>query len=138
MLGELSRAKRKFLRALHLKWRTKVTVIKESKNLTSLSLDELIKNLKVYDVIIKKDSEMVEGKREQIISLAFKAKKESSDEDSSNFDSEDEEYAMAIKEFNFFSKDEEDLQDNHEMKESHFKEVEVTKMVKVKENTLDV
>ncbi|GJZ72474.1 hypothetical protein Tco_0636325 [Tanacetum coccineum] len=34
--------------------------------------------------------------------------------------------------------DEEDLQDNHETKESHFKEVEVTKMVKVKENALDV
>nr|GEV55860.1 hypothetical protein [Tanacetum cinerariifolium] len=33
---------------------------------------------------------------------------------------------------------EEDLQDNHEMKESHIKEVEVTKMVKVKENALDV
>ncbi|GKE66970.1 zf-CCHC domain-containing protein, partial [Tanacetum coccineum] len=37
---------RKFLRALHLKWRAKVTIIKESKDLTSLSLDELIGNLK--------------------------------------------------------------------------------------------
>ncbi|GJY16909.1 hypothetical protein Tco_0387331 [Tanacetum coccineum] len=85
---------RKFLRALHPKWRAKVTAIEESKDLTSLSLDELIGNLKVYEVIIKNDSEMV--------------------------------------------KDEEDLQDNHETKESHFKEVEVTKMVKVKENALDV
>ncbi|GKA84784.1 hypothetical protein Tco_0806438, partial [Tanacetum coccineum] len=33
---------RKFLRALHRKWRAKVTVIEESKDLTSLSLDELI------------------------------------------------------------------------------------------------
>nr|GEV98481.1 reverse transcriptase domain-containing protein [Tanacetum cinerariifolium] len=33
---------RKFLRALHPKWRTKVTAIEESKDLTSLSLDELI------------------------------------------------------------------------------------------------
>ncbi|GJY84163.1 hypothetical protein Tco_0497539 [Tanacetum coccineum] len=64
-------------------------------HLTSLSLDELIGNLKVYEVIIKKDSEMVKGKREQIRSLALKAKKESSDEDSSTSDSEDEEYAMA-------------------------------------------
>nr|GEU32482.1 UBN2 domain-containing protein [Tanacetum cinerariifolium] len=72
---------RKFLRALHPKWRAKVTTIKESKNLTSLSLDELIRNLKVYEVIIKKDSEMVKGKREQNRSLALKAKKESSDED---------------------------------------------------------
>ncbi|GJX78017.1 hypothetical protein Tco_0324828 [Tanacetum coccineum] len=34
----------------------------ESKDLTSLSLDELIGNLKVYEVIIKKDSEMVRGR----------------------------------------------------------------------------
>ncbi|GJU04804.1 hypothetical protein Tco_1121234 [Tanacetum coccineum] len=39
---------RKFLRALHLKWREIVTTIEESKDLTSLSLDELIRNLKVY------------------------------------------------------------------------------------------
>ncbi|GJT76824.1 hypothetical protein Tco_1043549 [Tanacetum coccineum] len=95
---------RKFLRALHPKWRAKVTAIKESKDLTSLSLDELIGNLKVYEVIIKNDSEMVKGKREQNRSLALKAKKESSDEDSLNSDSEDEEYAMAVKEFKKFFK----------------------------------
>nr|GEX96809.1 kinesin-related protein 4-like [Tanacetum cinerariifolium] len=77
-----------FLMALHPKWRAKVTAIEDSNGLTSLSLDELLRNLKVYEVIIKKDSEMVKGKREQNRSLALKAKKESSDEDS-----EDEEYA---------------------------------------------
>ncbi|GJT20756.1 hypothetical protein Tco_0890693, partial [Tanacetum coccineum] len=61
---------RKFLRALHPKWRAKVTSIEESKDLTSLSLDELIGNLK--------------------------AKKESSDEECSTSGSEDEEYAMAV------------------------------------------
>ncbi|GJZ10851.1 hypothetical protein Tco_0545610 [Tanacetum coccineum] len=69
---------RKFLRALHLKWRVKVTAIEESKDLTSLSLDELIGNLKVYEVIIKKDSEMVKGKREQNRSLALKANRQES------------------------------------------------------------
>ncbi|GKC37028.1 hypothetical protein Tco_1049412 [Tanacetum coccineum] len=54
---------RKFFRALHPKWRTKVTAIEESKDLTSLSLNELIGNLKFYDVIIKKDSEIVKQKR---------------------------------------------------------------------------
>ncbi|GJU19689.1 hypothetical protein Tco_1153031 [Tanacetum coccineum] len=93
---------RKFLKALHPKWRAKVTAIEESKDLTSLSLDELIGNLKVYEVIIKKDSEMVKGKREQNRSLALKAKKESSDEDSSTSDSEDEEYAMAMRDFKKF------------------------------------
>ncbi|GJW46994.1 ribonuclease H-like domain-containing protein [Tanacetum coccineum] len=64
---------RKFLRALYLKWRAKVITIEESKDLTSLSLEELIGNLKVYKVIIKKDSEIVKDKREQSRSLALKA-----------------------------------------------------------------
>nr|GEU46967.1 UBN2 domain-containing protein [Tanacetum cinerariifolium] len=95
---------RKFLRALHPKWCIKVTAIEESKDLTLLSLDELIGNLKVYEVIKKKDSEMVKGKREQSRSLALKAKKESSDEESLTFDSEDEEYAMAVRDFKKFFK----------------------------------
>ncbi|GJY77374.1 hypothetical protein Tco_0482490 [Tanacetum coccineum] len=53
---------RKFLRALHPKWRAKVTAIKESKNLTTLSLDELIRNLKVYEEVIKKDSKTSKAK----------------------------------------------------------------------------
>ncbi|GKF20294.1 zf-CCHC domain-containing protein [Tanacetum coccineum] len=95
---------RKFLRALHLKWCAKVTAIEESKDLTSLSLDKLIGNLKVYEVIIKKDSETVKEKREQSRYLMLKAKKESSDDDSSTSESEDEEYAMAVKEFKKFFK----------------------------------
>ncbi|GJY47645.1 zf-CCHC domain-containing protein [Tanacetum coccineum] len=95
---------RKFLRALHPKWRTKVTAIEESKNLTTLSLDELIGNLKVYEEVIKKDSETVKNKREQSRSIALKARKESSDEDSSTSDSEDEEYAMAVRNFKKFFK----------------------------------
>ncbi|GJU25429.1 hypothetical protein Tco_1164050 [Tanacetum coccineum] len=54
---------RKFLRALHPKWRAKVTTSEESKDLTSLSVDELIRNLKVHDMIIKKDSEIVKAKK---------------------------------------------------------------------------
>ncbi|GKA11561.1 zf-CCHC domain-containing protein, partial [Tanacetum coccineum] len=69
---------RKFLRALHPKWRAKVTAIEELKDLTSLSLDELIGNLK--------------------------AKKESSDEECLTSRSEDEEYAMAVRDFKKFFK----------------------------------
>nr|GEY06069.1 putative RNA-directed DNA polymerase [Tanacetum cinerariifolium] len=94
----------KFIMALHPKWHAKVTSIEESKDLTSLSLDELNGNLKVYEVIIKKDSKMVKGKREQNRSLTLKAKKESSDEDSSTSDSEDEEYIMAVRDFKKFFK----------------------------------
>ncbi|GKE10878.1 zf-CCHC domain-containing protein, partial [Tanacetum coccineum] len=62
---------RKFLRALHSKWRAKVTSIEESKELTSLSLDELI---------------------------------ESSDEECSTSGSQDEEYAMAVRDIKKFFK----------------------------------
>nr|GEX68759.1 UBN2 domain-containing protein [Tanacetum cinerariifolium] len=79
---------RKFLKALHPKWRAKVTAIKESKDLTSLSLDKLIKNLKVHEMIIKKDSEIVKAKGERR-SFDLKAKKESSDEECSTFGSEE-------------------------------------------------
>ncbi|GKF79872.1 hypothetical protein Tco_0235440, partial [Tanacetum coccineum] len=68
----------KFLRALHPKWRVKVMAIEESKDIMSLSLDELIRNLKVHEMIIKKDSEIVKAKVERN-SFALKAKKESSD-----------------------------------------------------------
>ncbi|GKA95861.1 retrovirus-related pol polyprotein from transposon TNT 1-94 [Tanacetum coccineum] len=70
---------RNFLRALHPKWRAKVTAIEESKDLTSLLLDELIGNLK--------------------------AKKESSDKECSTSGIKDEEYAMTVKDFkNFFKR----------------------------------
>ncbi|GJW35197.1 hypothetical protein Tco_0058117 [Tanacetum coccineum] len=95
---------RKFLRALHLKWRAKVTVIKESKDLTSPSLDEHIGNLKVHEVIIKKYSEIFKGKGERMRSLALKAKKESSDEETLTSRSEDEEYAMTVRDFKKFFK----------------------------------
>nr|GEY94147.1 UBN2 domain-containing protein [Tanacetum cinerariifolium] len=77
--------------------------IEESKDLTSLSLDELIGNLKVYEMIIKKDSEIVKAKGERK-SLALKAQKESNDEECSTFESKDEEYAMAVRDFKKFFK----------------------------------
>ncbi|GJT75367.1 copia protein [Tanacetum coccineum] len=103
---------RKFLRALHPKWRAKVMVIEESKELTSLSLDELIGNLKVHEMIIKKDSEIVKAKGERK-SLALKAKKESSDEECSTSGSEDEEYVMAVRDFKKFFKRRDAVIQNH-------------------------
>nr|GEU98096.1 zf-CCHC domain-containing protein/UBN2 domain-containing protein [Tanacetum cinerariifolium] len=94
---------RKFLRALHPKWTEKVTTIEESKDLTSLSLYELIRNVKFYEMIIKKDYEIVKAKVERKY-IALKAKKESSDEECLTSGSEDEEYAMAVRDFKKFFK----------------------------------
>ncbi|GKF42985.1 zf-CCHC domain-containing protein, partial [Tanacetum coccineum] len=93
---------RKFLRALHPKLREKVTAIEESKDLSSLALDELIGNLKVHEVVMEKDSEIYRGKKERVKSIALKAKKEYSDDETSTSESEDEEYAMAVRNFKKF------------------------------------
>ncbi|GJU99063.1 zf-CCHC domain-containing protein [Tanacetum coccineum] len=93
---------RKFLKALHSKWRAKVTAIEESKDLSSLALDEFIGNLKVHEVVMEKDSKIYKGKKEQIKSIALKAKKESSDDETSTSGSDDEEYAMAVRNFKKF------------------------------------
>ncbi|GKC71661.1 hypothetical protein Tco_1117544 [Tanacetum coccineum] len=90
---------RKFLRALPTKWRPKVTTIEQSKDLSTLPLDELIGNLKVYEVVLEKDSEASKNKNEKYKSLAIKAKKVSSDKKASCSDSNDKEYAMAVRDF---------------------------------------
>ncbi|GJY40201.1 zf-CCHC domain-containing protein [Tanacetum coccineum] len=86
---------RKFLRALPSKWRLKVMAIEESKDFSTLPLDELIGNLIVYKGVLEKDSKASKNKKEKYKSLALKAKKVSSDEEVSCSDSDDEEYAMA-------------------------------------------
>nr|GEX16534.1 UBN2 domain-containing protein [Tanacetum cinerariifolium] len=46
---------RKFLRAIPLKWKAKVTAIEEAKDLATLPFEELIENLKVYEMILEND-----------------------------------------------------------------------------------
>ncbi|GJU69598.1 hypothetical protein Tco_1255857 [Tanacetum coccineum] len=90
---------RKFLRALHPKWRAKVMTIEEAKDLSSLALNELIGNLKVLELVMEKDSEIYKGKKERVNSIALKAKKESSDDETSTSERNDEEYVMAVRNF---------------------------------------
>ncbi|GJW36280.1 hypothetical protein Tco_0059200 [Tanacetum coccineum] len=90
---------RKFLRDLHPKWREKVTAIEESKDFSSLALDELIGNLKVHEVVMEKDSIIYRGKKERIKSIALKTKKESSNDETSTSGSNDKEYVMAVRNF---------------------------------------
>nr|GEW32813.1 alpha/beta hydrolases superfamily protein [Tanacetum cinerariifolium] len=67
--------------------------IEESKDLSSL--DELIGNLKVHEVVIEKDFEIYRGKKERVKSISLKAKKESSDDETLTSGSDDEEFAIA-------------------------------------------
>nr|GFB82500.1 zf-CCHC domain-containing protein/UBN2 domain-containing protein [Tanacetum cinerariifolium] len=92
----------KFLRAPPSKWRPKVTAIKESKDLSKLSLDELVGNLKVYEVLLKKDLEIAKNKKEKYKSLALKARQVLSNEDASSSDSNDQEYAMSVRDIKKF------------------------------------
>nr|GEX35581.1 copia protein [Tanacetum cinerariifolium] len=91
-----------FLRDLHPKWRGKVTAIEESKDLSSLALDDLISNLKVHKIVMEKDFEIYKGKKEKVKSIALKAKKESSNDETVTSESDDEEYAMAVRNFKKF------------------------------------
>ncbi|GJW22743.1 zf-CCHC domain-containing protein [Tanacetum coccineum] len=70
--------------------------------MSSLALDELIGNLKVHEVVMEKDSKIYGDKKERDKSIALKAKKESSDDETSTSGSDDEEYAMAVRNFKKF------------------------------------
>ncbi|GKE60054.1 zf-CCHC domain-containing protein, partial [Tanacetum coccineum] len=62
-----------------------------------VALDELIGNQKLHEVVMEKDSKIYSGKKEKVESIALKAKKESSDDETSTSGSDDEEYAMAVR-----------------------------------------
>ncbi|GJR03416.1 zf-CCHC domain-containing protein [Tanacetum coccineum] len=63
---------RKFLRALPLKWRGKLTAIEEAKDLATLALDELIRNLKVYEMVLDNDDVESKTTKEKVKSLDLK------------------------------------------------------------------
>nr|GEX87616.1 UBN2 domain-containing protein [Tanacetum cinerariifolium] len=66
--------------------------------------DELISNLKVYEVVLEKDLDISKVKKEKYKSLALKARKVSSDEEISCSGSDFKEYAMAVRDFKKFFK----------------------------------
>ncbi|GJU50139.1 putative RNA-directed DNA polymerase, eukaryota, reverse transcriptase zinc-binding domain protein [Tanacetum coccineum] len=70
---------------------------------------------KFAEFLEEKYGNYFQGKREQSRSLALKAKKESSDEESSTSDSEDEEYVMAVRDCKkFFQKTRKNAQSHQE------------------------
>nr|GEY94139.1 zf-CCHC domain-containing protein/UBN2 domain-containing protein [Tanacetum cinerariifolium] len=88
--------------ALPTKWCPKVTTIEESKELSTLPLDELIGNLKVYEVGVEKDLEISKIKKEKYKLVSLKARKFLSEEEETSSDSDDEEYAVAVRDFKKF------------------------------------
>ncbi|GJY34632.1 hypothetical protein Tco_0419101 [Tanacetum coccineum] len=77
-------------------WKSLIITHQESKDLSTLPLDELIDNLKVNEVVLEKDLEIYKNKKEKYKSLALKARKVLSEEEATSSDSNDEEYVMAI------------------------------------------
>ncbi|GKD86747.1 hypothetical protein Tco_1357901, partial [Tanacetum coccineum] len=95
--------------------------------------------LKVHEVVMEKDSKIYKGKKERIKSIALKAKKEYSDDETSTSGSDDEEYAMAVR--NFKSSLEEkvraNLFGNQEKKRNH-SDKEMRRKERVTTNVLDL
>ncbi|GJY94756.1 hypothetical protein Tco_0511117 [Tanacetum coccineum] len=85
---------------------------------------------------MEKDSEIYKGKTERVKSIALKAKKESSDDKTSTSVSDDEKYAMSIRNFKKIFRRKGDLLANHERRRSHSGKG-MTRKARVIGNTLD-
>ncbi|GKA02110.1 hypothetical protein Tco_0674775 [Tanacetum coccineum] len=64
---------REFLRALLLRWRPKVTTIEEAKDLAKLPFDEIMGNLKVYEMVLRNDGVISKSTKEKVNSIALNA-----------------------------------------------------------------
>ncbi|GJZ76750.1 UBN2 domain-containing protein [Tanacetum coccineum] len=98
---------RKFLRALPLNWRAKVTAIKEAKDLATLPLDELIGNLKVYEMVLDNDGVDSKTTKEKVKCLALKAKvtrEETSDDSDSQGGSDEDIDEEEVEAFNLLAR----------------------------------
>nr|GEZ24293.1 hypothetical protein [Tanacetum cinerariifolium] len=114
----------------------KVTAIEKLKDLSSLALDELIGNLKVHKVVMEKDFKIYKGKKERVKSIALKSKKESSDDETLTFGSDEEEYAMAVRNFKSSLKERVNFFGNQEKNRGH-SDKEMRRMERVTGNVLD-
>ncbi|GJR78510.1 DUF4219 domain-containing protein [Tanacetum coccineum] len=98
---------RKFLRALPLKWRAKVTASEEAKDLATLPLDELIENLKVYEMVLDNHGVGSKTTKEKVKSLALKAKvtrEQTSDDSDSQGGSDEDIDEKEVEAFNLLAR----------------------------------
>ncbi|GJZ67727.1 reverse transcriptase domain-containing protein, partial [Tanacetum coccineum] len=64
---------RKFLCNLPMKWRAKVIAIEEAKDLATLPFDELMGNLKVYEMVLASDGVASKPIKEKVMPIALKS-----------------------------------------------------------------
>ena len=76
----------KILRSLPKKWETKVTALQEAKDLTKLSLEELIGSLMTYEINLNNHKKVEENKK----SIAFMASKNDDEEEESESESDED------------------------------------------------
>ncbi|MBA0747572.1 hypothetical protein Gogos_004479 [Gossypium gossypioides] len=83
---------KKVLNSLPTSWEAKVTVIEESKDLNSLSLDELIGSLLTHEMRLNKESEKEKVMKKNV----GKALKSTTNDDSESSEEVDEDKEMEI------------------------------------------
>ncbi|MQL68565.1 hypothetical protein Taro_000803 [Colocasia esculenta] len=96
---------RKILRSLPSVWHTKAIVIEDSKNLSTMQLDELIGSLMTYEINLKRNASVITSKKPIALKASSSSKNviEKSDETYESFDEdEDDELALLTKQFKKF------------------------------------
>ena len=91
----------KILRSLPSKWHTKVTAIQEAKDLTKLSLEELIGSLMTYEINLAKKQQEGEDKKKKNIDLKATTKEEEEFEEEKQ-NEEDKDLTFITRKFNKF------------------------------------
>ncbi|RVW94235.1 hypothetical protein CK203_034798 [Vitis vinifera] len=95
----------KILRSLPSKWHTKLTAIQEAKDLTKLSLEELIGSLMTYEINLAKKQQEGEDKKKKNIDLKATTKKEEEVEEEKQ-NEEDKDLTFITRKFKKFMRGE--------------------------------
>jgi hypothetical protein len=102
---------RKILRSLPKHWNAKVIAIEEAKDLTKMSLDELLGSLMTHEIMLKGREEKAKPKR----SLTLKSSHQESDEEEESDD--DKEMALLTKRLKNFMRKEKTFNNKYHKKE---------------------
>ena len=89
---------RKNLRCLPRSWGPKVTTIEEAKDLTKMSLNELLGSLMTHEITMKNNDEVDENKKKR--EITFKTSSSHTNEDIPNDEENDEDMALFTRRFN--------------------------------------